>query len=192
MSFTSRQYPQLSSAFLAAAYTALGRLPPQLTALRCTLEALEKLERTADGEESERATLIARMSETLETVEATLAPAFSAQRPALLLDPAQIATLREEGLLESLTALFEEMARRTFVEMQAAARAGNSKALADAAHLLKGSAVNFGAAAFAATCHCIEQQAATASPATLEALLCELEVNQGQLIEALHRETGEG
>lgn len=187
----SRQTPQLSPVFITAAHSALEQLPPQLTALRCSLEALGRLQGSGDAQEAERATMLSRMHEILETIELTLAPAFAARQPAMLLDPAQIAVLREEGLLESLVALFEEIANRTIAEMRDAANAGNSRALADGAHLLKGSAVNFGAAAFAATCQCIEQEAASASAVTLEALLCELEVDRGQLIAALHQETGE-
>ncbi len=96
---------------------------------------------------------------------------FAALGELPVLNPEQMGILREEELLESLTVLFLEMAGTTIDAMVAALEAGDIRGLSSKAHLLKGSAVNFGADRLVAVCQEVEQSAARLKEPTLQKLL---------------------
>jgi len=107
--------------------------------------------------------------------------------PALaVLNPEQMGILRDEGLLESLTVLFEEMAGSTIEAMAAALEAGDTRGLSSKAHLLKGSAVNFGADRLVAVCQELEQSAAGLEKPELQRLFEAIRTEYQLVSEALH------
>jgi HPt (histidine-containing phosphotransfer) domain-containing protein len=82
------------------------------------------------------------------------------------IDPAALAALRELGgengqqLLETLCEQFLTAGVKLVLELEAAVGAGDCGAAQRAAHTLKGSASNFGAAELVAACGLVEQEAA--------------------------------
>jgi len=98
----------------------------------------------------------------VDSLAAAASPRSEPVAPGLLvLNPEQIGALQEEGLLEALTGLFIEMAGPTIDAMASALEKGDAGALSSGAHLLKGSAVNFGAERVVALCQEIEQRSAS-------------------------------
>jgi len=91
-----------------------------------------------------------------------------------ILNPEQIEELREEGLLERLIGLFKETADKAIQDIKTAFQNGDAKALSSAAHLLKGSAANFGAERLVAICQALELSAGETG-AAMEELLNALE-----------------
>jgi PAS domain S-box-containing protein len=91
------------------------------------------------------------------------------------IDPAALAALRELGgengqeLLETLCEQFLTAGVKLVSELEAAVGAGDCTAAQRAAHTLKGSAANFGAADLVAACGLVEQAAAEARHAGVEA-----------------------
>jgi CheY-like chemotaxis protein len=91
------------------------------------------------------------------------------------IDPAALAALRELGgengqeLLETLSEQFLTAGVKLVSEMEAAVGAGDCAAAQRAAHTLKGSAANFGAADLVAACGLVEQAAAEGRRAGVEA-----------------------
>jgi HPt (histidine-containing phosphotransfer) domain-containing protein len=102
-----------------------------------------------------------------------------------VLNPEQLGMLREEELLEALKELFKEMASPTIEAMAAALESGELRELSSKAHLLKGSAVNFGADRLVAVCQEIEQSASRLDKASLEKLLDAVRVEYQLVSEAL-------
>lgn len=94
-----------------------------------------------------------------------------------ILNPEQLDILRSEGLLERLTGLFRETAEKAIRDMEVAFGSENGRALSSGAHLLKGSAANFGAERLVAICQALEQSA-TEQPQNI----------LSQLMTALHEE----
>jgi HPt (histidine-containing phosphotransfer) domain-containing protein len=107
-----------------------------------------------------------------------------------VLNPEQMGVLREEGLVEALTELFKEMAGGTMDAMAAALESGDLRELSSKAHLLKGSAVNFGADRLVAVCQEIEQSAISLDKATLEKLLDAVRAEYQLVSEALDAAQG--
>lgn len=106
---------------------------------------------------------------------------------ALVLDPAQIEILRNEapGLLEQLVVLFIDIAEKTIAEMTATIATGDARATGEGAHLLKGSACNFGAQRLVAVAQELEQTARRGETDGLEKLLDALRAEYQLLKEAL-------
>ena len=102
-----------------------------------------------------------------------------------VLNPEQMGMLREEGLLESLTVLFKEMAGTTIDAMAVALDSGDTRELSAKAHLFKGSAVNFGADRLVAVCQEIELSADRLDKASLEKLLDAVRAEYQLVSEAL-------
>jgi|GEM_PF-1187143 len=103
-----------------------------------------------------------------------------------VLNPEQIDALREEELLDSLKGLFREMAGGVIDAMAAAVHAGNAREFSSKAHLLKGSAVNFGADRLVAVCQEIEQSAPAMEPARWQKLLDAVRAEYQLVSEALN------
>jgi CheY-like chemotaxis protein/HPt (histidine-containing phosphotransfer) domain-containing protein len=123
-------------------------------------------------------------------------------RPAVLvrgrtIDPAALASLRELGgengqeLLETLCEQFLAAGVTLVAELEAAAGGGDCAAAGRAAHTLKGSAANFGAADLVAACALVEEAAAGGEPESTEAAATrvpqEFELVRAAILEACFR-----
>lgn len=105
-----------------------------------------------------------------------------------VIDPVVFETLKADcpDLVDKLITLFLDTATPTFQILKASAETGNGQALASAAHLLKGSAANFGAERFVAICASIEEAGETgATPAVSQHLVGLLESEHRTLTKAL-------
>jgi two-component system sensor histidine kinase/response regulator len=113
------------------------------------------------------------------------------------IDPAALASLRELGgengqeLLETLCEQFLAAGVTLVSELAAAAAAGKCTAAQRAAHTLKGSAANFGAADLVAACALAEEAAARGEPTSTEEAAArvpqEFELVRAALLEACFR-----
>lgn len=119
------------------------------------------------GEITVLANRLKKASEQVDTGEKSLLPDLQ-ELP--ILNPEQIEVLREEGLLERLTGLFKETAEKAIQDIKTAFQNDNAKALSSAAHLLKGSAANFGAERLVAICQTLELSAEEPKGAVAELL----------------------
>lgn len=105
-----------------------------------------------------------------------------------ILDPAGFARLRRIGgeeLVEAMVWAFLENAPRRVAAAVEASAAGDREGVARAAHSLKATAGNLGAAAVQQTAERLERDVATASDPELEALIAELQTRFRQLVAAL-------
>lgn len=153
------------------------------------LEAVETAEAAGEKQQALQAIqALGKIRSAAGAIREAIAPLLGQDTQPSVLSAELIAVLREEELLESLVAIFEEMAVKTLGGMEVALEREDRKAVANAAHLLKGSAVNFGAGTFAATCQTIEQTAETASTDDLSHLLQALKTNYDEVMAALRRE----
>ncbi len=89
-----------------------------------------------------------------------------------LVDAPRLAELRAEwgDLLDRLVDLFADTTPGSLADLRACAAAGDAAGLRRAAHRLKGSCQNVGATRLALACRVLEETAATANPADLDAL----------------------
>jgi len=116
---------------------------------------------------------------------------FPANAPAVPAAPVvsleQLETLRGEspGLLERLVLLFGETAQKAIAGMESAAEAGDAKAVAAGAHMLKGSASNFGAHRLVAACEAIEEAADLGETAAFAPRLAAIRAEFRAVAEAL-------
>ncbi len=134
-------------------------------------EQYVELIRSCVGEITVLANRLRKASEQAELGEKSLLPDLQ-ELP--ILNPEQIGVLREEGLLERLTGLFKETADKAIQDIKTAFQNRDAKALSSAAHLLKGSAANFGAERLVAICQALELSA-NETGAAMEELLNALE-----------------
>jgi len=102
-------------------------------------------------------------------------------------DPAHVQAIQNEapGLLQRLIALFEEAGNEAIHKMTASLADGDLKALAASAHMLKGSAVNFGAQGLVQACEQIEFSGSTGQVRDYQKMLDELRHEYLRVIEAL-------
>lgn len=87
-----------------------------------------------------------------------------------VLNPGQLQELRDESLLEHLVDLFRDTVATTLGEMHLALEQCDARLLSTKAHLIKGSASNFGAERLVAICQALETRAETCTPDELHLL----------------------
>ena len=88
-----------------------------------------------------------------------------------VLNPGQLDELRDESLLEHLVELFRNTVTATLGEMRLALEQCDTRLLSTKAHLIKGSAANFGAERLVTICQTLESKAETCTPDELQKLL---------------------
>ena len=104
-----------------------------------------------------------------------------------------IARLRELGLAmgwevpRRIIELYLSDAPARLAELWRAHTAADTRALEEAAHSLKGSSANLGAASLAELCHQLERQSGGAATAGAEAQLTALQVEYGKVEVAMRR-----
>jgi signal transduction histidine kinase/DNA-binding response OmpR family regulator/HPt (histidine-containing phosphotransfer) domain-containing protein len=107
------------------------------------------------------------------------------------LDPAVVAELRKLGdaaggdVLDELAELFARDTPERLATLRRAATDGDARAVAEAAHILKGSAANLGATALVRLCQRLETQANSGSMQAIEELLAQLEALSPRVVQAV-------
>ena len=113
---------------------------------------------------------------------------------AVVLDRAQFDHLLDlqgdddPDFIRDLVDLFLVETPRRIREMRAARKANDLRAIAQAAHTVKGAAANFGARAVQTRCQQIEALARAGKLAEMDAVLSGLEAEQARLAEALEKQ----
>jgi two-component system sensor histidine kinase/response regulator len=132
----------------------------------------------------------------LEQLQATLARWVPTDADAEVeddpaLDPAVVAGLRrlaeaaEGGVLEELAELFARDTPQRLAGLRRAAAEGDTHALAQAAHILKGSAANLGATAMVDLCQQLETQAKSGRMQAVDQLVARLEALYPRVAQAV-------